>query len=325
MVADGAMGTMLQAADLTLDDFEGLEGCNEILNVTRPDVVRGIHDAYFAVGCDASRPTRSAPTSPTSPSTASPTASASWPRPAPGSPARSPTATSTPDRPRWVIGSVGPGTKLPTLGHAPYATLRDAYQQEVDGLLAGGADAVLVETAQDLLQTKSAIVGARRAMRAAGVRVPLIAQVTVETTGTMLLGSRDRRRADRAGAARHRPDRAQLRDRPGRDERAPALPVPHARIPLSVMPNAGLPELGPDGATYPLTPQRAGRRALSVVRPRVRAAPGRRLLRHHARSTCGRSSRRSARSSRSRAQGPRRGGRVLALPVGAVPAGRRRA
>ena len=189
VVADGAMGTMLQAAELTLDDFEGLEGCNEILNITRPDVVRGIHDAYFAVGCDAVETN---------------TFGANFANLAEygiadriielaeaGARLAREVADgySTPDRPRWVIGSVGPGTKLPTLGHAPYATLRDAYQQEVAGLLAGGADVVLVETSQDLLQTKSAIIGARRAMTAAGLQVPLIAQVTVETTGTMLLGS----------------------------------------------------------------------------------------------------------------------------------------
>jgi 5-methyltetrahydrofolate--homocysteine methyltransferase len=189
VVADGAMGTMLQAADLTLDDFEGLEGCNEILNVTRPDVVRGVHDAYFAVGCDAVETNtfganfaNLAEYDIAGRITELSEAGARLAREVADS-------YSTPDRPRWVIGSVGPGTKLPTLGHAPYSTLRDAYQQEVAGLLTGGADAVLVETSQDLLQTKSAIVGAKRAMAAVGLRVPLIAQVTVETTGTMLLGS----------------------------------------------------------------------------------------------------------------------------------------
>ena len=80
-----------------------------------------------------------------------------------GSPARRPTPGRRPDRPRWVIGSVGPGTKLPTLGHAPYAVLRDAYQEQCEAMLEGGVDAVLVETAQDLLQVKAAVVGAKRA------------------------------------------------------------------------------------------------------------------------------------------------------------------
>ena len=146
VIADGAMGTMLQGYDLTLEDFEQLEGCNEILNVTRPDIVRAIHDAYFEVGVMRSRPTPSAPISPLSGSTASPTGSPSWPRPARGSRGSPPTRTARRISPRWVLGSVGPGTKLPTLGHVSYAQLRDAYQQQVEGLLAGGVDAVLIET-----------------------------------------------------------------------------------------------------------------------------------------------------------------------------------
>ena len=98
-------------------------------------------------------------------------------------------AYSTPDRPRWVLGSVGPGTKLPTLGHVSYARLRDAYQQQVEGLIAGGIDAVLIETSQDLLQTKAATLGAKKALAYAGRDLPVIVHVTVETTGTMLLGS----------------------------------------------------------------------------------------------------------------------------------------
>ena len=176
----------------------------------------------------ASRPTRSARTSPTSPSTTSPTGSASWPRPAPGWPARPPTATRPPDRPRFVLGSVGPGHQA---AH-PRATRRTRRcatptRSSVAGLLDGGVDAV---HGRDLPGPAAGQGGGHR--RPAGddrgrpATVPLICQVTVETTGTMLLGSRDRRGADRAGAARHRPDRAELRHRPGRDERAPALPVP---------------------------------------------------------------------------------------------------
>src|SRR5579875_530125 len=189
LVADGAMGTMLQAHDLTLDDFEDLEGCNEILNVTRPDVVRAIHDAYLGAGSDAVETNsfganlanlgeygiadRIRELSERSAQLAREVVDG-W---------------STADRPRWVIGSVGPGTKLPTLGHVRYAELRDAYEAEIAGLLSGGADAVLIETVQDLLQAKAAVNGARRAFRSAGIRLPLIAQVTVETTGTMLLGT----------------------------------------------------------------------------------------------------------------------------------------
>ena len=266
VVADGAMGTMLQDADLSLDDFTGLEGCNEILNVTRPDVVRGVHDAYFAVGSDAVETNtfganhanlgeygiseRIYELAEAGARLAKEVAQG-W---------------STPDRPRWVIGSVGPGTKLPTLGHAPYATLRDAYQQEVAGLLAGGADAVLVETSQDLLQAKSAVVGAQRAMAAAGRRVPLLAQVTVETTGTMLLGSE-------IGAALTAleplgVDMVGLNCATGPTEMSEHLRYlsRHARVGLSVMPNAGLPQLGPTGATYPLTPPELASALATFVR-----------------------------------------------------------
>ena len=253
VVADGAMGTMLQAADLTLDDFEGLEGCNEILNVTRPDVVRSVHEAYFRAGSDAVETN---------------TFGANWANLGEydiveriGELARAGAALarevadgfSTPDRPRWVLGSVGPGTKLPTLGHVPYSVLRDAYAEQVAGMIDGGADAVIVETCQDLLQCKAAIIGAHRAMARTGKRLPLIAHVTVETTGTMLLGSE-------IGAALTalEPlgiDLIGLNCATGPAEMSEHLRYlsRNARRPLSVMPNAGLPELGPNGATYPLT------------------------------------------------------------------------
>ncbi|MBV9595128.1 MAG: methionine synthase, partial [Actinobacteria bacterium] len=254
LVADGAMGTMLQAANLTLDDFEGLEGCNEILNVTRPDVVRGVHDAYYAAGSDLVETN---------------TFGANWANlgeydiverirelARAGATLAKEVADgwSTPDRPRWVLGSIGPGTKLPTLGHVAYATLRDAYAEQTAGMLEGGIDAVIVETCQDLLQAKSAILGARRAMSSVGITVPIIAHVTVETTGTMLLGSE-------IGAAMVAleplgVDLIGLNCATGPAEMSEHLRYlsRSAQRPISVMPNAGLPELGPNGATYPLSP-----------------------------------------------------------------------
>jgi 5-methyltetrahydrofolate--homocysteine methyltransferase len=254
VVADGAMGTMLQAADLSLDDFEGHEGCNEVLNTTRPDVVRSVHDAYFAVGCDAvetntfgSNHANLAEYGIVERIRETALAGARLAR-------ESADAWSTPERPRWVLGSVGPGTKLPTLGHAPYALLRDAYQEQCEAMVEGGIDAVLIETSQDLLQTKAAVVGAKRAMRALGVDVPVIAQVTVELTGTMLLGSE-------IGAAvtALEPlgvDVLGMNCATGPAEMTEHLRylAQHAAVPLSVMPNAGLPELGKDGAVYPLRP-----------------------------------------------------------------------
>ncbi len=254
VVADGAMGTMLQEYGLTLEDFAGLDGCNEILNVTRPDVVRSVHDAYFAVGVDCVETnTFGANLANLAEYDAAERiyelseAGARLAR-------EVAEAYSTTEAPRWVLGSVGPGTKLPTLGHARYADLRDAYQQEVAGLIAGGADAVIVETAQDLLQAKAALIGARRAMTAAGLRLPLIASVTVETTGTMLLGTE-------IGAALTAleplgVDLLGLNCATGPAEMSEHLRYlsKHARVGLSCLPNAGLPELTRDGAHYPLTP-----------------------------------------------------------------------
>jgi 5-methyltetrahydrofolate--homocysteine methyltransferase len=255
LVADGAMGTMLQAADLSLDDFQGHEGCNEVLNVTRPDVVRGVHDAYLDAGADCVETntfganlgnlgeygiTERIRELSEAGARLARQAADEW---------------STADRPRYVLGSVGPGTKLPTLGHVPFATLRDAYQENVAGLLAGGVDAVIVETCQDLLQAKAALLGARRAMRAEGRDVPLIGQVTVETTGTMLLGSEIG--AALTALAPLGLDLIGLNCATGPEEMSEHLRYlsQHAQVALSVMPNAGLPQLTPDGARYPLTPE----------------------------------------------------------------------
>ena len=173
---------------------------------------------------------------------------------------------STPDRPRYVLGSVGPGTKLPTLGHESFARLRDAYAECGRGLLAGGADAFVVETCQDLLQVKAAVLGVKRAMQDEGRRIPLITQVTVETTGTMLLGSE-------IGAALTalEPlgiDLIGLNCATGPAEMSEHLRTlsKHARIPLSVMPNAGLPRLGPHGAEYPLSPDELAEALATFVR-----------------------------------------------------------
>ncbi|MFH8790462.1 methionine synthase [Streptomyces roseoverticillatus] len=255
VVADGAMGTMLQAQDPSMEDFEQLEGCNEILNVTRPDIVRSVHEAYFAVGVDCVE---------TNTFGANLAALGEYDvahRIFELSEAGARVAREAADdftardgRTRWVLGSVGPGTKLPTLGHAPYTSLRDAYQQNVEGLVAGGVDAVLVETTQDLLQTKASVIGARRAMESLGADLPLLVQVTVETTGTMLLGSE-------IGAALTalEPlgiDMIGLNCATGPAEMSEHLRYlsRHARTRVSAMPNAGLPVLGKDGAHYPLSP-----------------------------------------------------------------------
>jgi len=254
VIADGAMGTMLQGYELALDDFAQLEGCNEILNSTRPDVVRAIHDAYFDVGVDAVETN----TFGANLSALGEYGIADRIFELAESAARiaraSADAHSTPERSRWVLGSVGPGTKLPTLGHLGYRPLRDAYQSQVEGMLAGGIDAVIIETSQDLLQTKAATLGAKRALAHAGRDLPIIVHVTVETTGTMLLGTE-------IGAALTalEPlgiDLVGLNCATGPSEMSEHLRhlSRYAQIGVSCMPNAGLPLLTAEGAYYPLKP-----------------------------------------------------------------------
>lgn len=255
VIADGAMGTMLQAADPSLEDFQNYEGCNEILNVTRPDLVRSVHDAYLEVGVDAIETN---------------TFGANWANLAEygiedriyelafagGKIAREAAdAFSTPDKPRFVLGSLGPGTKLPSLGHTSYQKLKDAYYTASKGLVDSGSDALLIETTQDLLQAKAAVNGARLAVTESGRDVIVIAQVTVETTGTMLLGSE-------IGAALNALEPLNI-DLIGLNcATGPAEMSEHLRYlsknshtAISVMPNAGLPLLGPKGAEYPLGPE----------------------------------------------------------------------
>lgn len=254
VVADGAMGTMLQAQDPTLDDFQQLEGCNEVLNVTRPDIVANVHREYFEAGVDCVETntfgTNYAALAEYDIADRNHELSVAGARIAREI---ADEFTASTGQQRWVLGSMGPGTKLPTLGHIDYGTIRDAYQINAEGLITGGADALLVETTQDLLQTKSSIVGARRAMEALGVSVPLICSVTVETTGTMLLGSE-------IGAALTalEPlgiDMIGLNCATGPAEMSEHLRylARNSRIPLSCMPNAGLPVLGKNGAHYPLS------------------------------------------------------------------------
>jgi 5-methyltetrahydrofolate--homocysteine methyltransferase len=255
VIADGAMGTMLQDQKPTLEDFLGHEGCNEVLNRTRPDIVAAVHDAYFEAGVDCVETN---------------TFGANWSNLsdygiedqieelarlgaeiARGS---ADSFTAKDGKPRWVLGSMGPGTKLPTLGHTSYDNLKQTFALQAKGLIAGGADAFMVETSQDLLQTKAAVNACRLAIVESGVRLPIFVEVTVETTGTMLLGSE-------IGAALTalEPlgiDMIGLNCATGPAEMSEHLRQlsKHSQVPVMVMPNAGLPILSGDGALYPLSP-----------------------------------------------------------------------
>ena len=261
VVADGAMGTMIQEAAPSLDDFQQLEGCNEVLNVTRPDIIKAIHRRYLDAGSEAIE------TNTFGANLANLGEYGIEERIGELAEAGARLAREVADEydNRWVLGSVGPGTKLPSLGHATFRVLRDAYQEQVEGLIRGGADAVLIETSQDLLQAKSAVIGSKRAMVKLGTKLPIIVSVTIETTGTMLLGSE-------IGAALTTLQALGIQAIGLNCATGPTEMSEHLRylakfseLPLVVMPNAGLPVLAGDGAYYPLTAEELAQAQVQFV------------------------------------------------------------
>ena len=253
LIGDGRWARCCRQSTSTWTQTSSLEGCNEILNVTRPDVVENIHRAFFEAGADLVETNtfgcnlsnlgdydivdRIGELSEKGAAIARKVADE-----------MGPSSDGTPDGPRVL----GPGTKLPSLGQTTFDEIRSAYAKAAEGLARGGADAYLVETSQDLLQVKAAVLGCQDGMSAAGRRLPIISHVTIETTGTMLLGSD-------IGAALTalEPlgiDMIGLNCATGPTEMVEHLRYlsQHASIPVSVMPNAGLPELGANGAVYPL-------------------------------------------------------------------------
>jgi 5-methyltetrahydrofolate--homocysteine methyltransferase len=187
VVYDGAMGTNIQFRNPSLDDFWGKEGCNEILVLSRPDIIRDIHADFLRVGCDVVE---------TDTFGATRIVLAEYQiedkvreiNIAAAKVARE-AASSFTDKPRYVAGSIGPGTKSPSLGHISYDDIAAAYEEQASALIEGGVDVLLIETCFDLLQVKGAIGGVMDAMHKAGKRLPITVQVTLENTGTMLLGT----------------------------------------------------------------------------------------------------------------------------------------
>jgi 5-methyltetrahydrofolate--homocysteine methyltransferase len=252
VVWDGAMGTNLQLRNLGPDDFGGpaLEGCNELLVVSRPDVVADVHRSFLEVGCDVietdsfgSLPWVLAEYGIAERTRELARRSAELAREVvsgfPG---------------RLVAGSLGPGTKIASLGQIAFVDQRDGYEEAAAGLLEGGVDVLVIETIQDLLQAKAAIIGCRRAMAAVGRDVPIQVQVTIETTGRMLMGTE-------IGAALAtidalHPDVLGLNCATGPVETSEHLRYlsAHSRIPIAVQPNAGLPSVVNGRTHYDLTP-----------------------------------------------------------------------
>ncbi|MDE3033716.1 MAG: homocysteine S-methyltransferase family protein, partial [Acidobacteriota bacterium] len=254
LLLDGGMGTQIFARKPTMEDYGGaaLEGCVDLLTERRPQWIREIHEAYFRAGADAVE---------TNTFGANPLVLSEFGLADKARSLNVQAATLAKevarsfDRPRFVLGSVGPGTKLITLGHVGYAELLASYRVQMDGLLEGGVDGILIETCQDLGQIKVAVRAAREAMAAAKRRVPLWVQATVETTGTLLVGSE-------IGAVLTSVeplglDVLGLNCATGPDEMHAHLQTLAEASPfaISCLPNAGLP-LNVDGqVAYPLGPE----------------------------------------------------------------------
>jgi len=257
VIFDGATGTNLQTIGLTADDFGGplLEGCNELLNLRRPDVITRLHRSFLDVGVDVVETN-------TFGAFAVPLAeygleSQTYEIAATGARlARQVVDEYVADdgRARFVAGSIGPGTKFATLGQITFRDLASAYEEEASALIDGGVDLLIIETQFDLLGAKAAIEGARRAMKSAGVELPVQVQVTIELTGRMLPGTE-------IGAAltaleAMRPDVIGLNCATGPSEMYEALRhlSRHSTVPVSAIPNAGLPHVEDGEMVYDLGP-----------------------------------------------------------------------
>jgi 5-methyltetrahydrofolate--homocysteine methyltransferase len=258
LVYDGAMGTNLQKHALTLEDFWGKEGCNELLVLSRPDVIRKIHADFLEAGCDVLETDSFGSASIVLAEYELEDRARELNVAAARLAREVADAYSTPEKPRFVAGSMGPTTKLPSLGHIGYDAMAAAYLEQASALIEGGVDILLIETCQDLLQAKIAMAACQDAIKAevdrGGRRVALQVQVTLEATGTMLLGSE-------IGAAlavleAFQPDVIGLNCATGPEEMNDAVRFlcQNSTLPISILPNAGLPQNEGGRAVYKLTP-----------------------------------------------------------------------
>ena len=267
VVFDGAVGTNLQLRDLGPDDFGGerYEGCNEMLVLTRPDVVRDLHRSFLDVGVDVLETNSFGAFSVVLAEYGLADRAGELARRSAELAREVADAYGTPDRRRFVAGSIGPGTKLPTLGQIRFADLRDSYEVLALGLLEGGADLLLVETVYDTLQAKAALQACRRAMARSGRQVPLQVQVTIELTGRMLLGTEIG--AALASLEAMRPDVIGMNCATGPLEMHESLRYlsEHALVPISSLPNAGLPSVVDGVMHYDLTASELARHLAGFV------------------------------------------------------------
>lgn len=257
VVFDGAMGSSLQAMNLSIDDWGGpeFENCSENLLYTRPDAIERVHKSFLDVGCDVIETNSFGGSEVVLAEFGIAEKTYDVNKKAAELAKRLANDYSTAEKPRFVAGSIGPGTKLPTLGHITYGDLKNAYVEQVRGLIDGGSDILIVETCQDLLQTKAALAAIFDQFEARKMRLPVIAQVTIETFGTMLNGTE-------IGAALTalEPfpiDVIGMNCGTGPKQMADSFKYlcDNSPIPVSVLPNAGLPEVKDGKQHYDETPE----------------------------------------------------------------------
>jgi len=261
VILDGAMGTNIQAREPSLDrDFRGHENCSEVLNETRPDLIAEIHRSFLEVGVDGIETNTFGANRIVLGEFGLADRTYDFNRLGASIARQCADQYREPGRPRFVLGSMGPGTKLPSLGHTVFEVLEESYAEQARGLLDGGVDAFIIETCQDPLQCKAAIVGSSRAMEERDRVVPIIAQVTMEATGTMLVGT------EIAAASVILEAYPQVQVIGLNCATGPLEMSPHVRHLsrhcsrfLSVMPNAGLPQIVEGRTHYVLTPAELAR------------------------------------------------------------------
>lgn len=254
LVFDGAMGTRIQERNLTPDDFHGLDGCNEYLVISRPDVIGDIHASYFDSGADIVMTNTFGSSSHVLVEYGLADRSYEISKKAAEIAVSAKKNFHTVAKPRYVSGSVGPGTRLITIGHINFDELYCSLLPQMSGLIDGGVDLIQIETCQDLLQAKCAVIAARDAMKKAGREVPIAVTITVEVTGTMLVGSDVP--ASLAALQALPVDIIGMNCATG-----PDLMQEHIRVmcsstdkPIAVLPNAGLPRNVDGNAVYDLSP-----------------------------------------------------------------------
>ncbi|HTG92867.1 MAG TPA: methionine synthase [Pyrinomonadaceae bacterium] len=255
VVFDGAMGTNIQSQNLTPDDFGGLDGCNEYLVVTKPEAIETVHSGFLEVGCDVVETDSFGSTSIVLAEYNIADQAYDLNFKAAELAKKVARDYTTQDKPRWVAGSMGPTTKLPSLGHISFLDMKASFAEQARGLIDGGADLLIVETCQDILQTKAALSAIFEYFEEIRRRVPVFAQVTIEAFGTMLMGTE-------IGAALTALEMFPVDVIGMNCATGPKQMTENVRylcqnsvLPVSVIPNAGIPENVGGHAHYKETPE----------------------------------------------------------------------